>query len=252
MHRQELALALAFRGHLREAATTNARLISDADASPLGNSSDPFVFLALLGAIDDTLARRTFAQALRTDWGSGGTRPVPPRYLRGAPWWLAKGDSASLQRFAERGRAMAQAGATPLAKLRGRYFGAAAEAYLALLRGDSAGAVRRFRAIPDSLCIVGSCFLEKLTLARVLAAQSQDRPAARLLDRWGRANLPTPIHVLAALEYGRVAERLGDRAAAAQQYRFVVDAWRTPDPELIPFVEEARRGLARVGQEQAR
>jgi hypothetical protein len=58
-------------------------------------------------------------------------------------------------------------------------------AYLALARNDSAGAERLFQAIPDTLCLVGSCFFEKLTLARLLAARGQDRRALEILEQWG-------------------------------------------------------------------
>jgi hypothetical protein len=53
--------------------------------------------------------------------------------------------------------------------------------------------------------------------------------------------------VLATLELGRIAERLGDRRKAAECYGFVMAAWRRADPELLRFVAEAREGRARVG-----
>ena len=54
--------------------------------------------------------------------------------------------------------------------------------------------------------------------------------------------------VLATLERGRIAERLGQRDKAIQSYRFVADVWRNADPELQPYVGEARDGLKRVGE----
>jgi hypothetical protein len=131
--------------------------------------------------------------------------------------------------------------------LRARYFGAAATAYLALARADSAGAERLFQGIPDTLCVVGGCFFEKLALARLLAAQGKDRRAAETLDRWGMVREYTTLSaVFAALERGRVAERMGELERARERYGFVVDAWRNADPELQPYVTEARAGLARL------
>jgi hypothetical protein len=42
---------------------------------------------------------------------------------------------------------------------------------------------RRFRVIPDSLCLAANGFMEKLTLARLLAGRGQQRQAAAMLDR---------------------------------------------------------------------
>jgi hypothetical protein len=50
------------------------------------------------------------------------------------------------------------------------------------------------------------------------------------------------------LERGRVAERLGEREKAIESYRFVTEAWRRPDPELQPYVSEAREALARLAR----
>jgi len=58
--------------------------------------------------------------------------------------------------------------------------------------------------------------------------------------------------VLGTLERGRIAERLGDRAIAAQNYGFVVAVWGNADPELRPYVEEAHAALARLGAEPRR
>ncbi|HYC32157.1 MAG TPA: hypothetical protein VEB59_07675, partial [Gemmatimonadales bacterium] len=80
----------------------------------------------------------------------------------------------------------------------------------------------------------------------LLAAGGEDHRAAELLDRWVWVGGGTPSYVLAILERGRIAERLGDRDRAARSYRFVTDAWRRADPVLEPYVTEAREGLRRV------
>ena len=124
----------------------------------------------------------------------------------------------------------------------------AARAYVILVKGDSAAALRAFAALPDSVCTayVTDCLFEKLTQVRLAAALGQDRIAAETFDRWIFGRHLSPVGVLATLEYGRVAERLGQRQKAIQNYRFVVDGWRNADPELQPCVAEARAGLKRL------
>jgi tetratricopeptide (TPR) repeat protein len=250
IQRQELALALAFRGHLREATAADAVLLTNPKAAVGSYRYDVFPDLASFGLIDEELVRKSLADLWQLDWGTGGSPISPPRHLRLFDWLLSRGDTAALRRAAERGADMARSGREPLSMLRGRYFGRIAEAYLTMLRGDSAGAIRRLEAIPDSLCVLASCFDQKFTLARLLVAQGQDARAAAILDRWEKDGLPRAIHVVAALERARIAERLGDLPTAARHYRFVTEAWRRPDPELLAMVEEARAGMARTGRGQ--
>jgi serine/threonine-protein kinase len=47
---------------------------------------------------------------------------------------------------------------------------------------------------------------------------------------------------------GAAYERLGRRAEAREQYRQVLAQWRKADPALQPFVHQAERALARLGQ----
>jgi eukaryotic-like serine/threonine-protein kinase len=252
MFPQYVAKALAYRGHLREAYQTDRRLLLDPAASKWSGIWDPFLDLALLGVIPDSVAGPVFARALEpnTPWDSewGET----PRHLRGLPWWLAHRDTASLTRFAARAVAETRRAHSPFAVLRARLLGATSTAYAALARGDSAGALGHLEAIPDTLCLGGStaCFHLKLTLARLLAAGGDDRRAGALLDqsRWSPDG-PSPWFVLATLERGRVAERLGEREKAIESYRFVKEAWRRPDPELQPYVSEARAALSRLTRE---
>lgn len=49
------------------------------------------------------------------------------------------------------------------------------------------------------------------------------------------------------LERARLAERLGEPAAARQDYAYVAAVWRHGDPELSRYVEEAREGVRRLG-----
>jgi hypothetical protein len=62
-------------------------------------------------------------------------------------------------------------------------------------------------------------------------------------------DLTLPSSVIWALERARVAERLGERSKAIRGYQYVADLWRHADPELQPYVTEAREGLARLTSE---
>jgi tetratricopeptide (TPR) repeat protein/tRNA A-37 threonylcarbamoyl transferase component Bud32 len=48
------------------------------------------------------------------------------------------------------------------------------------------------------------------------------------------------------LERAKLAERLGDRRAAAEHYRQFLALWKGADPEFKPMLDSARAGLARV------
>jgi tetratricopeptide (TPR) repeat protein len=200
------------------------------------------------------VAGPVFARALEpnTPWDSewGET----PRHLRGLPWWLAHRDTASLTRFAARAaKEETRRPSPPPVILQARLLGATAIAYAALARGDSAGALGHLQAIPDTLCLGGytTCFHLNLTLARLLAARGKDRRAGALLERWRRSpDGPSPWFVLATLERGRVAERLGEREKANESYRFVTEVWRRADPELQPYVTEAREALGRLARRE--
>jgi hypothetical protein len=242
---------LAFRGHLREAFRVDELRLRQPSASPWSGFLDPFVDLSLLGIVPDSLARVTFGRSLEA--GGGWGEVFTPRHLRGLPWWLSRGDTAALVRFGAQVARTARAPATPRAALRARLLGETSAAFLDLARGDSMAAIRKLSAIPDTLCLAdwgtANCFHLNLTLARLLAARGDDRRAGALLDRWRWKGRRTPSFVLATLELGRIAERLGDRREAAECYGFVVATWRRPDPELLSYVAEARAGLARLGVE---
>ena len=245
---RNLARALAFRGRLSAAAALGGDATDpDRRAEFAFALVDPFLELALFGAVPDSMASRVFDRALarEMEWG-GRPLPVAPRELRGAPWWLARQDTAALHRLATRAARVAQEGTSPVAEFRGRYLEGVARAYLALIRADSSEAAKRLLTIPDSLCVVMSCFHEKATLARLLAARGDDRAAADLLDRWSPTTNNTPSAVLAALERARIAERLSDTATALNHYRFVAEVWRNADPQLQQYVAEARRAPARL------
>jgi hypothetical protein len=250
MFRQFLARELAFRGHLREAYMVDRLLLVNAKASRFTWYLDPFLSLSLLGAIPESLAATTFAQAFdRGKWPVPHYNFILARQLAGLPWWLAQGDTVSLARFARRAEQEMARQADAFGKLRVRYLNAAAVAYLALARADSALALRLFQAIPDTLCLANICSYEKLTEARLLAAAGQAQEAGAVLDQW-MWKAERPFAVLGRLERARIAEGLGERQKARDAYQFVLDAWRHADPELEPYVREARAGRERLAAEK--
>jgi hypothetical protein len=130
-------------------------------------------------------------------------------------------------------------------------------AHLALARADTAEALRRVLALPDS--VFAKDWRVRLLKFQLLAAAGRDREAAGVFDA---AVLParSPLWVLSVLERGRIAERRSqretdvatrgiERTKAAECYQFVADVWRHGDPELTRYVAEANAGLARLAGE---
>ncbi len=240
------AFALASRGHLARAAEVEGIGLHQAMRG-IAAMRDPFLDLALLGLLPDTLVARTFARGFGSDtaWSMGGGWP-PQRHLLGLPWWYARGDTVSIARFGRRAADVAQHSDSGRAVLRGRYLAPAATAWLTLARGDTAAAIAAFRGLNLLLCSVGDCHFEQVKLAELLAQRGEDSAAAALLDRWGDVRGPTPSAVRARLLRGQLAERMGDRETALRCYRFVADLWRNADPLLRPDAERARANFARL------
>jgi hypothetical protein len=117
----------------------------------------------------------------------------------------------------------------------------AARAYLKLAAHDTTAALVAFRQLSDSLCL--TCYLDRLSEARLLAARGQWASADTLLRQRPYAAL-TPIEILIAMERGRVALQLKDTRTAFRAFTLVVNAWQRGDPEVQPLVEEARRALS--------
>jgi hypothetical protein len=180
-----------------------------------------------------------FAEWLRTNpresfFGS-------PLLATAGAWWAQRRDTISLREMAR--RASAAAPRNTADSLIDVYSAAVAGAYLALARGDTVESLRRFAALPDSLCEL--CSVPRLIHARLLASTGHPRDAAVILaDR--PTLLPSAVDVLWALERGLVAERLGDAATARRNYTVVIAAWRDADADLAPVVDEARNGLKRL------
>jgi serine/threonine-protein kinase len=232
-----LSVALAFRGHLR-------------DAAPLA-LANPGVYaqLALLGAIPPESAATTFRGWLA--WSPKGRA-----YAGWAlPWLTDRRDTAGIARIARWADSELRHPSRPRPPIATDilgYLAHASRAYFALARGDSVNALAQFEALPDTACF-SLCDLDRLVRIKLLAARGRDRDAARLLTRTpGRDGPGDPIsiaRVLWELERGRVNERLGDRAAAREGYAYVAAAWVHADSTLLPYVNEARAGLARLSGE---
>jgi hypothetical protein len=161
-----------------------------------------------------------------------------------AGFWASQGDTASLRSAARRLDSLGAEPLGPRRRFRVSRWRAYLPAYHALARGDSAEAVRRFDAAPDSLDLDPMSWLLR---SRLLLAQGRDEDALRELTRPYQCTCAT--YVLIAYERGRLAERLGDDERAIADYGVVVDAWRHADPELQPMVREARAGLQRLSAE---
>jgi serine/threonine-protein kinase len=219
------AFALSYRGHLNEAVTvwTPGSGWSEVLASEL----------SLLGERPPGKVVKYFSDRLRArDLASGS----------GLLWWARSGDSASIMRYQRLADSVARSSSDPSLREHGLYGSAAAAGYLALVRKDTTGALRRFEHLPDSLC--SNC--ESLTLISLWSSRREDR---KVLEANGWSFLPTASEVVARLEQARAADRLGEHERAIRDYQFVVDAWRHADPELQPYVAEARRALERLSGE---
>ncbi len=228
-----LPVALGARGHVNEAAklTTFPLLLAQ---------------YALVGGIPSDSATK-LARGWVTRPGDG--------ILPAMPLLAAARDTAALLagiRRVDSARARPLGpNVPPMARDFLGYLSVAQQGYLALARGDSTEALRRFDARPDTACF-GGCVIDDLVYIQLLAARGRLADAAAQLERplGGFSPGLLPVEVLRALERGRVNERLGNRERAIEGYARVVAAWRNADPELQPFVAEARAALVRLSGEQ--
>ncbi len=160
-------------------------------------------------------------------------------------WWATDGDTASIQRYIDHFAIAQLRPRTPseAAELRANI--AAGRAYLALARRDTLSALRQFMFNSDTLH--GCWYDNRMTLVQLLIAKKRyNDAAARLERRWpGTSACSNGFDdVWWTLERARVAMKLGRTDEAMASYALVADAWRDADPELQPFVHEARKALA--------
>ncbi|MGH2610939.1 MAG: hypothetical protein ACRDHF_17800, partial [Tepidiformaceae bacterium] len=202
---QFVAQSLLYRGRAREAYQVYRPLLSQASARPWAWFGGRLLeALALLNAIPaDTVTAmiaRFEARALGTHDG-GEPWAGPPNWL---PWWFARADTAALRRVIEQADRAEPGQAGPPDPTLAGSLRMAARGYLALLRGDSAAALRDLDALTNTMCgrrAPRDCSLEKLTLARLLAARGDDRRASDVLDHWLWSKMAfRPFVVIARLE----------------------------------------------------
>jgi serine/threonine-protein kinase len=222
--------SLLYRGHLRQAVEIIYR---NPEAHPI-----QMVEAALLTSALPDSANRTFHSMLTSN------RLV--RLANTLPWWTARRDSAAIREIERRCDSAARAAPSDVERNIALHTSQAARAYLALVRRDTTDALRQFESLPDTLCVL--CYFPRLALAQLLSARHDDQKANLLLNREA-VDLTLPSEILWILERGRVAERLGNREKAIRSYQYVAHVWRSADPELQPYVAEAREGLARLTSE---
>ncbi len=227
--RRALNAELAFRGHVAEAWKALQAVPATLDDLPQRTG------LALAGVLPADSARRLFAGP------SSATLS-----FRAAPWWSAVGDTTSLAVLGRRAEAEAGRLRGRLGADRGAFESAAAAAWHALARHDSATALRGFGSLNDSAC--AACASERLEHALLLSAARRDAEAVALLDGDLVAESADVqfIEILWMLERARVNERLGRRDAARRAYQYVADVWRNADAGLQGYVTEARSALRRL------
>jgi eukaryotic-like serine/threonine-protein kinase len=232
--RRTLARVLLSRGHLRDA----YQLLRGWEELPL------FADAALLGAVPAESAAASFRARL-----SG---PASPTLVAAFPWWAARRDTSSLRTAEHHADSLVRSGAAPADRPLARYVAGSAAAYLALAQGDTNLATQRFLALERDRC--PSCYFDRLTLAELLVARGRYREAWPIVqgEHPSAAFAPFPTEVLWVLQRGRVAERIGERDRAIRSYSWAAGMWRNADPELQPYVKEAREALSRLTAERQR
>jgi DNA-binding SARP family transcriptional activator/tetratricopeptide (TPR) repeat protein len=238
--RRALVAHLALRGHLREAYQT----IGPGEPWPTNRpdvvlTGQAFVLhLALLGAVPPDTAKPVFANWLRSgDWRAG----------LALPWWNAVNDVASERTLLRQAEDRLRRERLPDVKVGWYITRERAQAYLALARRDTVGALRRLVRVTDSLCL--GCFEDRLLVVQLLVATGRNREAEPRLAGTIIWFAPA-LEPLWVLERARVSERLGNRDAAIAAYRYFANVWRHADPELQRYVGEARTALRRLGSQQ--
>jgi tetratricopeptide (TPR) repeat protein len=224
-----LGMALTYRGHLKEAAKGWS---TESSWPPLMLSELCLLNRPLPDGGDYYLQHQLRAGDL---YGSGG----------GLSCWVARGDSGSLVRWMRLADLVARTSQDSTLRAGAEFGRALSRAYLALLRRDTTEALERFNNLPDTVCF--ACFEYRITRLFLRSARGEYRAVLDDMGPW--TMLPSSAYVVGRLEQARVAERQGERERATRDYQYVVEAWRNADPELQPYVAEARGALQGLTQE---
>jgi len=226
----EAADGLQFRGHLREAQRFASLQVPWIGPAVMYN-------LARARMVPADTARAEFARVL--------SLAPHTRLTKLYGWWATDGDTAAVQAYIT-GFSEAHV-STPSGEAMLRASVAAGRAYLSLAKRDTAAAIRQLLTTPDTL---HECWSDnRLALVQLLVARKRYHEAAeRLARRWpGTTACSNGFDdVLWTIERARVSETLGRRSQAIADYSFVIDAWRTADAELQPYVREAREAIRRL------
>jgi serine/threonine-protein kinase len=214
-----VALSLASRGRLREAARTSPGI--------------GWVHLLPFGVVPKDSASAEANRLLKDGL-------LGPGYLA---WWGEVGDSAALQRVIRWADSVGPGGDPSI-----DFLGKAARAHLLLARRDTTAALRAFSSLPYSFCSWRECLQTQRIAAHLLVSQGRDSEAFEALSMAViHGDLSEPAAIAALLERAEIAERLGRKESARAWYAYVAKAWRNPDPELQHFALSARQGAQRLG-----
>jgi eukaryotic-like serine/threonine-protein kinase len=232
-----LRRALTYRGRVREACS------SLAGAQLHRDELRTLVLCGELGVVPAESVSTLFRQVLAAERPGVGALPG------GLVWWLGQRDRAALLRARQVLSSVADSASSPGLRHVGGWLAAEAQAFTALVVGDTAAALAQLAAIAERYC--GFCNRTTHVRAEVLAATG-DYPGALQLLRHRRSVDGGPEGaetVLAAALEGRISERGGRGQAARAAYEFVVAAWSRGDPEVQAHVRGAQDALRRLSPE---
>jgi serine/threonine-protein kinase len=228
----QIANALQFRGHLREAYRLTQRQLHWLRPTLVYN-------LARTGIVPAETARVEFSRVLA----------LAPRTMMTKlyGWWATAGDTTSIQRYITEFVEAQRRPRTPSGVEMLRASASMGRAYLSLARGDTTSAIEQLLTTRDTL---HECWNDaRLTLVQLLLVRGRYREAAAHLERrWpGTTSCSNGFDdVVWTMERARAFDRVGRRAEAVRDYAFVTEAWRGADPELQPVVRAARAALTRL------
>jgi len=191
--------------------------------------------LARLGVIPPDIAARNIRDYVDRD-------SLIPLGFR---WWLEQGDTLTLLRAIEVLRSNPESH-EHVSRTPNRRVLDEASAHLALLRGDTTGALALLTAWRP--CPLGWCSPADYTTAELLSATGQLEEADALSGFGMYGSYEHALFVQHALLRGHINEQLNRPDVAARSYQLVVDFWGDGDPEVQPLVEQARAGLRRLGR----
>ncbi len=235
---------LALRGRLREAAAASGSIWNGYQRAVASS----------WGALPSDTAQAIFDVALQQIEGNDSDADFLGWYAV-LPWLAQQQDTVRLERGLEGIRSGWREAPDSIRRQFTQREGfawseAMVAGYLALARGDTAGALdalaqsRFHRFAPVFLN-------EYLTRARLLAATGRDSEALAILEHGGMGSgIPMAEQALWILERGRIHRRLGNRDEAIRDFSYVAAIWETADDVLQPLVQEARDAVAELTGER--